>query len=29
MPELFIIDAPAATVLGRLMTGGVFLSEEI
>ena len=29
MRELFITDAPAATVLVRLMTGSVFLSEGI
>ncbi len=29
MRELFITDAPAATVLIRIMTGGVFLSEGI
>jgi uncharacterized membrane protein YphA (DoxX/SURF4 family) len=29
MRELFITDAPAATVLVRVMTGGVFLSEGI
>jgi len=27
--ELFITDAPAATILVRIMTGGVFLSEGI
>jgi uncharacterized membrane protein YphA (DoxX/SURF4 family) len=29
MRESFITDAPAATVLVRLMTGSVFLSEGI
>jgi putative oxidoreductase len=29
MRELFITDAPAATVLVRIMTGSVFLSEGI
>lgn len=29
MRELFITDAPAATVLVRVMTGSVFLSEGI
>src|SRR6058998_1919445 len=29
MRELFITDAPAATVLVRVMTGAVFLSEGI
>jgi uncharacterized membrane protein YphA (DoxX/SURF4 family) len=29
MRELFITDAPAATILVRIMTGGVFLSEGI
>jgi putative oxidoreductase len=27
--ELFITDAPAATILVQIMTGGVFLSEGI
>jgi len=29
MRELFITDAPAATILVRVMTGSVFLSEGI
>jgi putative oxidoreductase len=29
MRELFITDAPAATVLVRVMTGSVFLSEGV
>jgi putative oxidoreductase len=29
MRELFITDAPAATILVRIMTGSVFLSEAI